>query len=111
MSSFVDASQIVNESGITSSYTFAYNASNLDKMAIQAIITGGNGTVSLQASNDGVNYSPITGASQTFTGSTAVMFDITAFSYKWLLIDLVASSGTLDLVVNVFGRKYGAYAN
>lgn len=102
---------IVNAPGITSSYTYVYNCSKSNNLSIQAIITGGNGTISLSASNDGVNYSPIPTASQAFTGTSDVLFTVASPAYPWISINVVQSSGTLAMVATIYSRSNTVVSN
>ena len=97
---------VVNETGITSSYSYNYNCSELDSVGVEVVIIGGNGTVYLSGSVDGMNFEAIPNASTTFTGTSAVVFSVPLPTFSSLQVNITVSSGTLSAVLTFTGRDY-----
>lgn len=68
--------QPISTSGFYIEYLLGYS--------VQTTFSGNwDGTVSLNSSNDGVNYTPITGASKAISTSGSVMFNVWQARYQY----------------------------
>lgn len=75
--------------------------------AIQAVYTGSPvGTLKLQASIDGTNYSDITASSQSITASGSFLWNITANFYRYVRVVWTATSGSGTLVCTILAKGY-----
>jgi len=111
MSQPIDNRLVVNESGITSSYTYVYDCRATDNLSIQAVITGGNGTFQASGSNDNINYVLIPTTLQDFTGTSDVLCTIYQPAYPWVSFTITSTSGTLDLSLTIFSRSHTIVSN
>lgn len=61
-----------------------------------------------QASNDGTNWSDISGAAVTYSAPGSTITEITLVTYKWLRLNFTAGTGSaMNLRVAAFGRRRG----
>lgn len=75
-----------------------------------AALTAYSGTYSFkfQASNDGTNWSDISGATVTYSAPGSTLTEITLVTYKWLRLNFTTGAGGgLNLRVAAFGRRRG----
>lgn len=82
--------------------TSAYNIQYYHGYAVQAIYTGGTrGTASIQVSNDGVNFSTVTGSTQVLSGAGNFIWNVTDAYYKYAQFNWAstgaASTGTMSI--------------
>ena len=98
MLSTTGVSGIVSSSALGITYTTGYSC--------QAVYTGGiSGTLSLGASNDGINFSTIKDSPQAISGSGNFMYNVRFSNYDFVNATFSAtppSSGTL--VINFFSK-------
>lgn len=67
--------------------------------AIQVVYTFGTATsavISLQVSNDGVNYTPLASDTTSPTASGNVLWDLGHPNYKWIQVSFVPTGGTIS---------------
>lgn len=65
------------------------------------------GTISVQASDDGVNFSTLSGLSANYTsGTTNVLFEVTSKAHKWSRLAISSVTGTGGLVNAYFHSEY-----
>lgn len=74
--------------------------------SLQAVWTGGsaNGTLSLQVSNDGVNWSDLTGSDIAVSGAGNFTWDLTQTNVAYVRIIFAYTSGTGSLSIQVNGK-------
>ena len=111
MSQPIDNRLVVNEPGITTSYSYVYDCRASDNLSIQAVITGGNGTFQIFGSNDNINFVAIPTTLQSFTGTSDVLCTIYEPAYPWLSAVITSTSGTLDLSLTIFSRSHTVTSN
>jgi hypothetical protein len=89
--------------------TLAQDTSNIFAGSVQVISTGAMGTLKLQASNDKnspVNWSDISGASVSVTGSGAFLIPKLDLCYRYIRAIYTNSSGSGDITANFEGMGY-----
>lgn len=78
---------------------------DLTVYGVQVTFSGGAGnlvgTLSLEASNDGVTYIPISGSSQPVTASTNHYWNVADAAYRWFRAVWDYTSGTGNVTMNV----------
>jgi hypothetical protein len=60
----------------------------------------GSVVIKLQASNDGVNFTDISGKTVTVAATGSIMWDLGNVTYRVLRVNEAASAGAIDLVLN-----------
>lgn len=65
-----------------------------------------NGTLYLQASNDNVEYSSISGATQAVASGVSHMFNVVGANYRYLRVFWDATSGTGTMTSNAMIKEY-----
>jgi hypothetical protein len=100
--------QILNISPLATTTSISVNLLHYFLCSVQFVWTGTpTGTVSLQESNDNINWSPIAGASQATGGSAGnVSIDITNISagYIQAVYTHVSGAGTVTAQLNAKGN-------
>lgn len=75
--------------------------------AIQAVFTGTpNGTLTLQASLDGINYSTVGGSTQAIAAAGSFLYNISGVYYPFLELKFVPGGGSVG-VLNVLSYGKG----
>jgi hypothetical protein len=109
MSKLIDNSVIANVSNVTTSYSVTYDASHADNIAFAIVntpVSGGTGTLTFNASEDGVNFAPVPGfgAVSISTSKTTIFYQFQP-AYKFLQIAYSASSHGMNLVITVAAKS------
>lgn len=82
------------------------NLSTKDAFAVHAIYTGSPvGTISLEASIDGVSYSTIAGSSTTISGASDVFLNVKEANYMWARLVYSFTSGSGSLTAHYSTRE------
>lgn len=83
----------------------AVDLGDLVKGSIQCVFSSGtlNGTLYLQASNDNVNFSNITGASQAIASGAPHVFNVSDAGYQYLRVfwDWTSGTGTMTSIAKL----------
>lgn len=84
----------------------AIPTSSSEGLSLQAIWTGGTaaGTIKLQASNNGTDWSDLPGTSQTVAGAGSFLWNLYSIFFQYVRIKFVRSAGTGTLNANVFSK-------
>lgn len=73
--------------------------------SIQAVWTGSpTGNLSIQISNDNINWSTYTGSSTAVSGAGNFMWNLLTTPYPWVRVIYTASGGTGSLNISVNGK-------
>lgn len=98
--------QLVTNQSMTSNFTSpSQQMTYMINACIQAVFTGTpNGTLSLQVSNDNVNYTTYTGSSTAITGAGSFAWLIGDIGFPWVQVVYSASSSTGTLSITVNGK-------
>lgn len=65
------------------------------------------GTIAVQASDDGSNWANLSGLSSNYTsGSTTVLFEVTAKAHKWSRLNISSATGSGGLLTAKFHSEY-----
>ena len=74
--------------------------------SIHAVFTGSDvaGTFKLQVSNDGTNFTDLSGASTSVTSSTDTLINASNAGYRYVRYDWARSGGTGNITVTFVGK-------
>jgi hypothetical protein len=106
MRPFYDPEYIINQSLGSSFSGPALPLKFMWGYCMQAVWTGATaaGTLKLQASNDSVNWSDITGSSTVVSGPGSYIWNAGDAWYPYVQLVFVQSSGTGNLNATVYGK-------
>lgn len=98
-------SQIYSGSGAADCQSVPVQIDDLTAYGVQVTFSGGGGNLAgvltIEASNDNINYVTVAGSAQTVVSSTNHVYNVSDASYRWFRCVWDYTSGTGNIDMNV----------
>jgi hypothetical protein len=98
---------VVTYTGLVANQNYTYNLTRTPSTnsahgaSIQAVYSGSSPTfvIALAASNDGINFAPISGTSVSVSAAGTTVWDLGTPNYKFVQVQETYTSGTINLTL------------
>jgi len=103
----MDANRSVAATGLTPSIEVDIDDGYCLQTVFTGLSSGASGTLTLQTSLDGVNFSDYSGSALSFaSGTTSLVWEVTTKRHKWAKLALSAVAGTGTCTTTYYGEVF-----